>query len=618
MSYSDQEILKLLETDREKGAVALLEAYTGLLWSVCARRVKNPEDIKECVNDVFADFCLNWKRYAEEKGSLGSYLAVMADRQALDKYRQNERQLRKEEDLKNELRAAGEPEEYEVLEEALGKLEPMDEKIIRMKYYDGLSYKEIASRMALPYETVKKRGRRSISKLLKLMLVLILIALLAACAIGIIRYFQFLPGVGFNWNEDKPSYRLSEIPPSCVVDGITFTVTDAVYHDGLVTLEVMAYSPHGLVRNEDLTDQIWEQERDIAIVESHIASMSGEGLTRELQVGPYQEAGAGNELKTELTFRGQPEETGDTLKLSLSMPARLNTEGKKEVQFRVHDEEYYVPITDAESAFELVLSRAAFEEELAQIGSICMAGDYSFVVQPGTVDGEGVVLPLYQLYSDGKYRFSSLLVNNFRGMGSYETEDVTLTAEDGSVYTAGRIQGDNAGYRDEIRMFFPEVPAGRYRLHLPYICLDGSDRTEPVTVPLPQAGEQEVRCDVKVLFPDGAGFHITGLRRLNDEYGTVSIGDKNSGIIYKQGWCYLLECEPVQAGELTFCTALCEPEFRIPDRNLETFIPMTCSEVGGKLYIACDYEDMLEEVSLVFYAPVYVLEQEFELDVNVK
>ena len=31
MSYSDQEILKLLETDREKGAVALLEAYTGLL-----------------------------------------------------------------------------------------------------------------------------------------------------------------------------------------------------------------------------------------------------------------------------------------------------------------------------------------------------------------------------------------------------------------------------------------------------------------------------------------------------------------------------------------------------------------------------------------------------------
>lgn len=46
MTYTQEEILNLMEQNRELGAAVLLEAYTGLLWSVCARRLSNPEDIK--------------------------------------------------------------------------------------------------------------------------------------------------------------------------------------------------------------------------------------------------------------------------------------------------------------------------------------------------------------------------------------------------------------------------------------------------------------------------------------------------------------------------------------------------------------------------------------------
>lgn len=55
------------EAGPEKGAAALLEQYTGLVWSVCGRRLENPEDIRECVNTAFAEFCAGFERFCEEK-----------------------------------------------------------------------------------------------------------------------------------------------------------------------------------------------------------------------------------------------------------------------------------------------------------------------------------------------------------------------------------------------------------------------------------------------------------------------------------------------------------------------------------------------------------------------
>ena len=78
-----EQILTLLQEDRERGAQLLLETYTPLLWSVCQRRLSDPEDIKECVNDVFTGFCMNADRFDPEQSSLKNYLAMLADRKAI-------------------------------------------------------------------------------------------------------------------------------------------------------------------------------------------------------------------------------------------------------------------------------------------------------------------------------------------------------------------------------------------------------------------------------------------------------------------------------------------------------------------------------------------------------
>ena len=85
----EKEILRILGIDREAGCTAVIEQYQHMLWGICARRLDDPEDIRECVLAALGDFCLRWERFDPESGSLKSYLAAIADRKALDKFRQN-------------------------------------------------------------------------------------------------------------------------------------------------------------------------------------------------------------------------------------------------------------------------------------------------------------------------------------------------------------------------------------------------------------------------------------------------------------------------------------------------------------------------------------------------
>ena len=177
--FTDEEILRLMDSDWENGSAAVVEKYRGLLNRVCGRRLQDVEDVKECVNSAFADFCLAWDRYEEEKGTLRNYLCTIADRKALERYRKNEVRVRAEE--RNAIQLTGEghignmdwpgkdmedvlAEDMDALLKSLGEL---DERILRKKYYDGETFLEISEELGIPYDTVKKRGERGLKKVMK-------------------------------------------------------------------------------------------------------------------------------------------------------------------------------------------------------------------------------------------------------------------------------------------------------------------------------------------------------------------------------------------------------------------------------------------------------------------
>jgi DNA-directed RNA polymerase specialized sigma24 family protein len=73
---SDKEIIQLLESDPNEGMIQLMEQYLKLVHSV-ASGLKNPEDVKDCINDTFADFYRYRSSFDPSKGSLGNYLAAI-------------------------------------------------------------------------------------------------------------------------------------------------------------------------------------------------------------------------------------------------------------------------------------------------------------------------------------------------------------------------------------------------------------------------------------------------------------------------------------------------------------------------------------------------------------
>lgn len=82
-----EKIMVLLEANPQKAMSLEVERYTGLLWHVVEQYLKNPEDIKECVNDTFMEFYTGRERFDSSKGNLASFLAAIARNLAVSRYR---------------------------------------------------------------------------------------------------------------------------------------------------------------------------------------------------------------------------------------------------------------------------------------------------------------------------------------------------------------------------------------------------------------------------------------------------------------------------------------------------------------------------------------------------
>ncbi|MXP74239.1 sigma-70 family RNA polymerase sigma factor [Lachnospiraceae bacterium WCA-9-b2] len=229
-TLADERILDILEKDSQRGMALLMEKYTALIWHVSSHYIRNPEDIKECVNDTFSEFYFHRKRFKSEKSSLAAYLTAIARNKAVSLYRKEQREKKRRADVDSEKLAEKESqiEQAELrtdIERAMSLLKPNELQIIRMKYYDGMSVREIAASLNLPYETVKKRHQRSVLKLgQSLMLILALVFILTACVYGVLRYLEVIPPIGaWSWpwiwektdepkEEQEDDIREKEVP----------------------------------------------------------------------------------------------------------------------------------------------------------------------------------------------------------------------------------------------------------------------------------------------------------------------------------------------------------------------------------------------------------------------
>ena len=165
----DKTLLVLLEEDPERGVPLLKAKYAEHLRFTAAQRLDSPDDIQECVHDTLTDFYLQRDQFDGSRGSLRSYLIAIADRKAIRKYRENQRQWLAAELSRMEAGELMNWERTEALRQAMHQLPPLDRQILELKFFHGYTAREIANHLGMEHEAVKKRLQRALKKLQRLM-----------------------------------------------------------------------------------------------------------------------------------------------------------------------------------------------------------------------------------------------------------------------------------------------------------------------------------------------------------------------------------------------------------------------------------------------------------------
>ena len=242
---AETEQLSRLDTQPEEAMTALVEQYTPLICHVASKYLADPEDVKECVNDVFTQVYLHRAEFSPEKGSLASWIGTIARNRAISRYRKQRKDLTLPEDGAETEQSGpdttAELEQAMDVEQAISQLSDTDQQIIRMKYYGGMSIAEIAETLHIPYETAKKRHTRSIKQLRKLLLTILVIAallILAACGvIQLLRHFGFLPGYGVTSDPGASCYLMRERVPRVEAEEYTAWIKSAKLYNGELTVQ---------------------------------------------------------------------------------------------------------------------------------------------------------------------------------------------------------------------------------------------------------------------------------------------------------------------------------------------------------------------------------------------
>lgn len=150
----------------------LITCYTPMVCRIASRYLQTPEDIKDVVNDTFAEVYVCRASYDPARSGLSTWIGTIARNTAVSLYRKN-RDLMFYKEVEGVAQAVPDfaacVQRSIDLEEAIESLSDSDQYIIRMKYYGNMTLAEIAEVLELPYETVKKRHSRVIKKLRRIL-----------------------------------------------------------------------------------------------------------------------------------------------------------------------------------------------------------------------------------------------------------------------------------------------------------------------------------------------------------------------------------------------------------------------------------------------------------------
>jgi RNA polymerase sigma-70 factor, ECF subfamily len=171
-SVTGDETLMGLIRDKDRRAMGeIFDRYATMVYSVALRILKDPAQAEDVMQEILLQVWTNPDRFAEGRGSLGAWLAVVARNRAIDVLRHRRpTESCDEVVLASRSNLASEVERRTMMEKVRGVLQklPVEQRrSVELAFFEGLTHSEIAELTGDPLGTVKTRIRTALLSLRK-------------------------------------------------------------------------------------------------------------------------------------------------------------------------------------------------------------------------------------------------------------------------------------------------------------------------------------------------------------------------------------------------------------------------------------------------------------------
>jgi len=173
---SDEALSIKLQSHDHEAFSYMIDSYSKLLWVVVGGilgGIGTPQDIEECISDVFIHLWKNPTAFDPDKGSLKTFLAVVAKNKALDTYRRLSKS--KIVELTDAIQSTDDDllsyivdrEMHHELYTAIANLTEPNKEIVMRRYFFEEKPSQIAKSISLSVKEVENRLYQSKLKLRK-------------------------------------------------------------------------------------------------------------------------------------------------------------------------------------------------------------------------------------------------------------------------------------------------------------------------------------------------------------------------------------------------------------------------------------------------------------------
>lgn len=139
------------------------------MWSIARKMLRNSDEAEDAVQEVFVDIWKNAGRFDESQASETTFIAMIARRRIIDRIRYSTRRISADslddvllEPFTRSDKAIQMSVEANEAAEAMRKLRPEQQQVLRLSIIQGMSHQEIADATGMPIGTVKTHARRGL------------------------------------------------------------------------------------------------------------------------------------------------------------------------------------------------------------------------------------------------------------------------------------------------------------------------------------------------------------------------------------------------------------------------------------------------------------------------